>query len=532
MRKPRFIARVLDNKTIQRVAPQTWKTWLKTTDVYRGTGYTEKPPETGVALVQSPYADWYNLTWGIAPNADMPKWRWMFRARPEIRRGIDTKVILAVGRAFQIECKDNEEIEQYSNKLLDHLNVRDTLQSALTDMLVYGQAYFEKVRAITGEEQEHEQVELASIEKRVEASQVTKRWNASEMDNPDKDRYQAWVADVEKVDEWIAQSKPQLLPNGNIGELIELKPLDPLWMRINRDAFGNITGFVQWGLTPIPQAIVPDKIVFLRWLPKSWAQENAYGMSILMPIQRHVSLLIQAEEDMKVYWHQYAKPMLVVKAGTAEKPYPLPKLQSLQTKFSERQPNTDAIVPGDVTIDVMKAGTGETTATFEAWSDYLREKIYETIGIPSVLMNFPDQSARASDDVSLQAFIAEERMAQDILAEQFMKQVIEPEVRRHFSMDELPTMKVVWPPIVEEDENKKTDRLIKAAGGTFITPNEARLKLGYKPIDDPEMDKIRKQSMTGPASQFSKPEESESERTGAREEFQQKIDKDVPSANQ
>jgi hypothetical protein len=186
-------------------------------------------------------------------------------------------------------------------------------------------------------------------------------------------------------------------------------------MRVTRDAFGNVTGFLQWGLTPVPQAVIPERLVYLRWLPKSWAHENAYGTSILMPIQRHVSMLIQAEEDMKVFWHQYAKPMLAIYGGTPDKPYPVPMLASLQTKLSARQPNTDAVMPGDTKIEVIKGGTGDTQNTFKTWSKYLREKIYESLGIPSILMNLPDLTTRATSDVSLQAFIAEERMIQEMV---------------------------------------------------------------------------------------------------------------------
>lgn len=542
-RRARWIARVLDNETVRKIAPGSWVQWRKTTEYYRGIGYKsgQKPPYSGDLLVQSPYADWFNLTWGLAPSHDMPKYRWMYRARPEIRRGVDTKVILAVGRGFSVVCENDEEVEVYVNRLLNHLNIRDILQSAVTDMLVYGQAYFEKVRVLPEEKQAHEAIELAPIETTAR-EQVTKQWSNLDLDDADAEKLQSWVADQKKVDSWLAQ-RGQDQPgveegreeqmNGE-GELIELKPLDPLWMRINRDAFNNILGFVQWGLTPIPQSIFPDKIVFLKWLPKSWSFESAYGTSILMPVQRHISLLIQAEEDMKIYWHQYAKPMLVVKAGTPDKPYPLPALSNLQTKFSARGPNTDAIVPGDVSVDIMKAGTGETTATFKTWSDYLREKIYETIGIPSVLMNMPSDSARATSDVSMQGFIAEERMIEEIVGEQFLKQVIDPEVRRKFpdkyKADNPPQIIIIWPPVLEEDRNRKMDRIVKAVGVPLMTINEGRAEAGLKPLDGAEYDEIAKLSSPGPFGQKSIPEDSEAQRTGPREEEAQKRDRDVESA--
>jgi len=499
----------------------------KTTEAYLGTGYKsgEKPPKSGDLLVQSPYSDWYNLVWGLAPSQDMYKWRYMYRTRPEVRRGIDTKVMLAVGRAFKVVCEDDEEIEKYANNLIDKLNIRDVLQSAYSDMLVYGQAYFEKVRAKKGEQLEHEKVEQKV---QAEAKWLTKDWRSLNLDDGNPDTIRSWVADIAKVSEFTAQKQDgagvdrSLIQNGD-GELVELKVLDPLWMRINRDAFGNVLGFVQWGLTPIPQSILAEKIVFLRWMPKSWAHENAYGTSILMPVQRHVSLLIQAEEDMKVFWHRYAKPMIVGYAGQPDKPWPGPKKQALANSLAGMQPNTDLVVEGDARIEFVKGGMGETTPVFDKWANYLREKIYEAIGVPSSLMNMQASSSRASDDVLLQAFVADEQMGQQVLSEQFLKQVIEPEVRRKFG-DSIPPLSAVWPSVLEEDRNKKGDRMVKLAGRPIVTVNEARVELGFKPMGE-EYDKIAELPEPGFGQLSKGPEDSEATRTGAREEESQKQDK-------
>lgn len=512
----RWVAnRVLDEETVQSIAPESWKQWRNTTDAYRGIGYGsgKKPPQTGDLLVQSPYADWYNLTWGLAPPTDMPKWRWMYRARSEIRRGIDTRVILAVGRGLKIVCEDDEEIEKFVNELLYKLNIRDILQSAVTDMLVYGTGYFEKIR-VAGDEQEGEKV-VPNVE--VKAS-----WTSERIDNMDKDTYKAWIRDYEQVGAWMAQNKPPPKKENGNGDLVELKALDPLWMRVNRDAFGNILGYVQWGLTPIPQSVTADKLVVLKWMPKSWAHENAYGTSILMPVQRHVSFLIQAEEDMKLWFHQYGKPMLVTFAGTEEKPYPAPKISYLVNALSARQPGTDVVLPGDCKLEMIQGGAGQTTGVFKDWASYNREKIYESLGIPSVLMNLPGDTSRATSDISLQAFIADEQMIQEVSGEQLMKQLIEPEVIKKFNR--LPPMKTVWAPILIDDRNKISDRVLKAVGEPIMSVNEGRSELGLPPRPEPEYDEIPELPAPG-FGQLSKPEGSESQRTGPREEQKQKVDK-------
>ena len=584
----RYIARNLDADTVADIAPSTWMQWGKTYESYYGVGYKPGtvPPDGGRMLVQQPYSDWYYLTWGIDPNADMPKWRWMYRARPEVRHGIDIMVTLSIGRGFAVQVLDKEDnsqdIEDYANQLINKLGMRDVLQSAVSDMLVYGTAYFEKVRAVT-DVQDFDKVNAPDTGTGMQARRdsVTGTWDGRALDSPDatpswQAKLNSWVEDSKRVDQWLAA---KVRPKGGMGQvtntqddknkaplkedqfkgiLVELKPLDPLWMRVNRDAFGNVMGWVQWGLQPIPQAITNEKLVVLKWMPKSWAQENAYGTSILMPVQRHVSMLIQAEEDMKLWFHQYAKPTLVIRAGTPEKPYPVPAVQNLVQSVAGRQPNTDMVLPGDVTAEVMKGQTGETTSSFKEWSTYLREKVYETMGIPNVLMNLADQTSRASSDVSLQAFVAYEEMIQQITGEQVMKQVIEPELMKQFG-EKLPRMKIVWPDILAEDRNKKVDRITKATGVPYMTINEARAEAGMPPMDEPVYDQIavapagptmglapgtEATSEPGVAPQgqappkanigipppSKNPEQSESTRTGPREEMQQKQDKTYAKA--
>ena len=624
-KKSSLKARLLDSKTVQRVAPGVFLHWLETSQVYQGVGYKagEKPPESGVALVQSPYSDWYNLTWGLAPNQDMPKWRWMFRARPEIKRGIDVKTILAVGRGMTIQCDKDREVEEYANRLLNHVNMRQMLQEAVSDMLVYGTAYMEKIRARPDEVQEHEELQLEPLETRMSAQaipgpQLSRQWTNSALDGIDetqildgsassgkvnewKGMLKAYANDLVMVENWLdapevkeaigeytaakgheyrkslwkarrwkatmsdAHDQPRSADirdddsffEEEPGELIELKPLDPLWMRVCRDAFGNIIGWVQWGLTPIPQAILNEKLVVFRWMPKSWAHENAYGTSVLMPVQRHVSFIVQSEEDMKVFWHQYAKPMLVAYGGTSEKPYPNAALSAIANKLFTRGPTTDVVMPGDTKVEMMQSGAGKgTSQTFALYVKYLREKIYETLGVPSILMNLPGDTSRGTSDVTLQAFIAEEEMIQEYVGEQVLAQILEPEVRRRFAdkypSGNIPLMHAVFAPVLEEDRNKKFDRIVKGVGmQPFMTVNEARAQVGLPAMIGPDLDPTKYDRIpesVAPTTTLSgnanpdasdaisnemapsrNPEESESGKTGFGEEVKQKEDRQVAS---
>jgi len=108
------------------------------------------------------------------------------------------------------------------------------------------------------------------------------------------------------------------------------------------------------------------------------------------------------------------------------------------------------------------------------------------------------------------------------VGEQLMKQLIEPEVRKKFG--DVPLMKIVWAPILIDDRNKISDRVLKAVGEPIMSVNEGRSELGLPPRPEPEYDEIPELPTPG-FGQLSKPEGSESQRTGPREEQKQKVDK-------
>jgi hypothetical protein len=212
----------------------------------------------------------------------------------------------------------------------------------------------------------------------------------------------------------------------------------------------------------------------------------------------------------------------------------------LSQKLVNRGPTTDVVMPGDSKLEMLQSGTGKgTSQTFNLYVKYLREKIYETLGIPSILMNLPGDTTRATSDVTLQAFIAEEEMVQDMVGEQILKQIIEPEVRRHFAdqypKGDIPVITSVFSPVLEEDRNKKQDRVIKSVMRPIMTVNEARRAVGLAPMPGPpeepdKYDKIPEAPVAGmpgasPTAPSKNPEISEAERTGAREEGLQKLDR-------
>ena len=546
-KKQSVFARIMDSDVVQKVGNATFLHWQRTTEAYRGYGYAfgKLPPQNGTGLVQSPYADIFNLTWGLIQQPDMPKWRYLYRTRPEIRSAIDKKAALAFGKGFQIACEDKK-VETYLTNLLKSMDYIPMMVACAADALVYGYGVMEIVRASPSKMQASEKKTQPQLLKACEKFiPVNKEYGP--LDSKD---YQAALDNVDQVltaelgglTPKDAKSKFKEMANIQAfqnGEPIELKKLDPLYMRIARDAFNDVMGYIQWGLSPIPSSFVPEKIIWMRHAERSSTLESAYGMSQLMPIVRHASMLIAAEEDMKIYAHQHARPTLVAYGGSQEKPYPQPKLLNLLKLLQSFQPNTDMVLPADTKLEPINTHIDKTSTFLESWIHYLKEKIYEGMNIPMMLQITEKGGVKgASADVDLAAFIADEEVFQYNLGGQFLNQFLIPEAHRKFGANIKP-IDIIFAPIMEEDLNKKADRIIKLVGRPLVTVNEGRRMINLDSTENAEDDEITPLELPSmgpntpegggnPAKTLSKPE---SKQGGPRGEIKDQRDKGVDRSN-
>jgi hypothetical protein len=184
------------------------------------------------------------------------------------------------------------------------------------------------------------------------------------------------------------------------GEVTWLKPLDPVHMRVRRNEYGDVFGYIQL-LTFPPVVFTAQDMVHFRWGAKSWWYEFSYGTSLLRPLLKIQALIDQFEDDMAVICHTYAKPMLIVKAGTPERPFSDQQLQSLMEAFRDRKPATDVFVRGDVAVDVVPSLTKD--VNIQWWLDYLYKQREAVLGVPKIFLGESEGTNRAcySEDTSV-----------------------------------------------------------------------------------------------------------------------------------
>jgi hypothetical protein len=260
-----------------------------------------------------------------------------------------------------------------------------------------------------------------------------------------------------------------------------LKPLDPVHMRVRRDAYGNVFGYIQL-LTFPPVVFTVQDVVHFRWGAKSWWYEFSYGTSLLRPLLKIQALIDQLEDDMGVIVHTYAKPMLVVKAGTPERPFSDPQLQSLMEAFRDRRPATDVFVRGDVSVDVIPSLTKD--VNIQWWLDYLYKQREAVLGVPKIFLGESEGTNRATAEVVMQEYVTRLRMLQEIIGD-ILETVLFKQLVEYKFGEGVEIPKVKWKPIWEPTLQDRAKFIGDLVDKGIILPTEARVQLGF-PLEPEE----------------------------------------------
>jgi hypothetical protein len=265
------------------------------------------------------------------------------------------------------------------------------------------------------------------------------------------------------------------------GSIQWLKPLDPVFMRVRRDAYGDVFGFVQL-LTFPPVTFTAQDVVHFRWGAKSWWYEYSYGTSLLRPLLLIQALIDDFQTDMATIMKIYTKPMLVVKAGTPEIPWGDAQLSALVQAFQDRTPATDVFVRGDVDAKVIQSMTREINVQW--WIDYLHLQREAVLGVPKIFLGESEGTNRATADIVMQEYVTRLRMIQelmgDVLETDLFKQLIEG---KFGPGKEIP--KVKWRPIWEATTQEKAAYYVALVQNGIATIPEARVALGL-PLEPEE----------------------------------------------
>ena len=477
-----FVARILTEpiaKVFDKYTPPSWK--------YRQNIISKDitPPGSGLGYIFSPYTSLWTQMWGVTPIADLSKYRLMYRTVPKIKRGIDKTVASAVIKGFNdLEIIEDYEVpteyeklghdkESYGKLIINYVNqwiemqqdFNQTLHMVASDMLIYGNAYVELVY----EDLEEKDLYNEGLEKYT-------------VPNANYDWAGKGLTELVKSNEFETITNPEgkfklISPKG---ELLWLKVLDPLYMRVRSDAYGNVFGYLQFLSVP-PIAYTPDKMAHFRYSPKSWQYEIVNGTSILMSMIRTQDIIWQIENDLILLGHATVKPPVIFTCGTIEEPWSDPMFDDFILKAGTRGPGGDVFVRGDVKAVPLPPPTESMSAMIDHLHYHDTQRTIG-LGIPPQLLGQPEGSSRTTAEVSLEDWINTLQNLQteigNILEDQVFRRVIENEFG-----EDAPVPRPVWNELFDKNENDITSRIISMKQAGIISINEARLWLAALNID-------------------------------------------------
>jgi len=462
MGKPANVAeRRLNDKDSANYDKYTPQNWFKQLPIIPG---QETPPASGYGYTQSPYVSQWSKMWGVAPITDLPKYRMMYRTVPIVKKAIDKTVATAISKGFKLELDPDvdrrEEILEYLQSWINQQqNFKLTLQMIASDALTYGNAYAEVV--YTG----------STVEEKYSNDN---EFHRVAIPDPNED-YKMGGDGVPYLPTVNYNGNGRYLEIASEGNPVWIKPLDPLWMRVRRDSYGNVFGYLQYLSTP-PVAFTTSKIIHVRFNPKSWWTENAYGTSMLLSLVRTQEAIWTIENDLILISHACAKPPLVFSCGTDEDPWTESQLTAFVASTSARGPGGDIYHRGDVAATPLPFPASSLAPLIAHLDIHMQQRMI-SLGVPPDLLGIHGGSNRSTAMVTFDDWINTIQLLQQQLGDALQEQLFKSIIEGVFG-EGTPIPRMVWNQVYEKDDSAEVQKTISLRSANIITTNEARAMLG------------------------------------------------------
>jgi hypothetical protein len=441
---------------------------------------TKDLPGLGLGFTVYPYVAVWEKIWGAVPTEDYEKYKQYYVQEPFIRATIDFHTQMTISQGYELDYPLDTVVNDVK-KFLDRHDFLNLLKIMVKDMLVFGNSYTEIVRTWFCHETGHDLAALRISYETTSKDGDTKYW---------------WT---DRVD--VAQKHNEMYPTHKLenpyGEIVRFKPLDPMYMRVRRDAYGTILGYVQYYVFPLV-TFLADEIIHLRYMPTSWTYESVYGVSMLRPILFHQELMKNYEQTMGAIMNVFLKPMFLVKVGGEGGPLGGEEVTSQQYQqvrrfFQQSQPGQSLVIraaspvkvdPIDPPIDRM-----QTTAFWLQWLHNMRTY---ALSVPKFFTD-PAGLNRATAQTVERGYFTFINSNRQSLNSQLEESILQMVMRSLYGkiadelIKEYGVPKFIWKPVKEDSLEDKAKTYLPLYASRILTKNEVRTALGFKPLDEEEL---------------------------------------------
>jgi hypothetical protein len=443
---------------------------------------TKDLPGLGLGFTVYPYVAVWEKIWGAVPTEDYQKYKQYYVQEPFIRATIDFHTQMTISQGYELDYPLDTVVKDVK-AFLDRHDFLNLLKVMVKDMLVFGNSYTEVVRTWFCHQTGHDLQELR-------ISYETEGKNGG-------DGY--WWTD--RVD--VADKHNKLYPTHKLenpyGEITRFKPLDPMYMRVRRDAYGTILGYVQYYVFPLV-TFLADEIVHLRYMPTSWTYESVYGVSMLRPILFHQELMKNYEQTMGAIMNVFLKPMFLVHVGTAENGLPTAEVTNVQYNavrryFQQAQPGQSLVIRASAPVKVEPINPPiDRMQTTAFWLQWLHNMRTYALSVPKFFTDPAGLNRATAQTVERGyfTFISSNRQSLNSQLERSIMVMVMKSLYGKIAdelIKEFDVPKFIWKPVKEDSLEDKAKTYLPLYASRILTRDEVRKALGFEPLGEEELEK-------------------------------------------
>lgn len=294
------------------------------------------------------------------------------------------------------------------------------------------------------------------------------------------------------------------------GQRVEwLKPLEPAYMRVRRDAYDNVFGWIQLESVP-PVVFKPQQILKTTHNSGSGRWNRQYGRSLLRASLYIQNLIDDFQHDMTMIMKVYSKPILALICGSEKSPWSDEKLNQFIDDIAARTQATDLALRHDVQPVPIPSMTSNLKVDW--YLDWLEKQRDAQLGVPKIFLGIPEGTNRATADIVMQEFITRLKTRQNqnkaIYETELFPAILEGDFQGSLiTPGKIPKIKPR--PIWEPPADVLTDQQIKLFNAALIGDVEARTKLGLPEQVVGNLKQIRDNVPTLPRSAISQTNQDE-----------------------
>ena len=201
--------------------------------------------------------------------------------------------------------------------------------------------------------------------------------------------------------------------------LINLKPLDPASIKIIVNKKGIIQKYEQINKTTKKtiETFEPEKMFYLA---RNRVADEILGRGIIQKLKRIMDMKNEAMNDNKLINHRYAYPRWIFHLDTDNET----EINAFKNKYDKANANGENIyIPKDVVVPELVAVAPNATINLLPWIQYLDNLLYETAGVPKIIVGGSSEFTEKASSIVYLAFQQSVEEDQLYIEEQILSQL-------------------------------------------------------------------------------------------------------------